>query len=180
MFAGGRAASRVTGTAAHGPTARIGRLTATYAGAIRTEGDLNPETGEISLNLDLNSKTGEKSPDRGVHAAMVGGARRFASTRRRRDCGSGAAGPVSSQAELAAHLLVAPWLRANSPCPPNWAEELVESGDGNERGDVARPDGGEVPQVHRRDGDDPEPLADSDHRSIRAAEPEVGVLAHEA
>jgi hypothetical protein len=25
---------------------------------------LNPETGEISLNLDLNSKTGEKSPDR--------------------------------------------------------------------------------------------------------------------
>ncbi len=32
-------------------------------------GDLNPETGEISLNLDLNSKTGEKSPDGGVHAA---------------------------------------------------------------------------------------------------------------
>jgi hypothetical protein len=30
---------------------------------------LNPETGEISLNLDLNSKTGEKSPDRGAHAA---------------------------------------------------------------------------------------------------------------
>jgi hypothetical protein len=24
--------------------------------------DLNPGTGEISLNLDLNSKTGEKSP----------------------------------------------------------------------------------------------------------------------
>jgi hypothetical protein len=34
-------------------------------------GDLNPETGEISLNLDLNSKTGEKSPDRGVHAVIV-------------------------------------------------------------------------------------------------------------
>jgi hypothetical protein len=32
-------------------------------------GDLNPETGEISLNMDLNSKTGEKSPDRGSHAA---------------------------------------------------------------------------------------------------------------
>ena len=28
---------------------------------------MNPETGEISLNLDLNSKTGEKSPDWGVH-----------------------------------------------------------------------------------------------------------------
>jgi hypothetical protein len=27
-------------------------------------GDLNPETGEISLNLDLNSKTSEESPDR--------------------------------------------------------------------------------------------------------------------
>jgi hypothetical protein len=36
--------------------------------------DLNPETGEISLNLGLNSKTGEKSPDRGVHAPMVAGA----------------------------------------------------------------------------------------------------------
>ena len=41
------------------------------------------------------------------------------------------------------------------------------------------PDGGEVQQVHRRDGDDPEPLADGDHRCIRAAEPEIGVLAHE-
>jgi len=29
--------------------------------------DLNLETGEISLHLDLNSKTGEKSPDRGAH-----------------------------------------------------------------------------------------------------------------
>jgi hypothetical protein len=36
--------------------------------------DLNPETGDISLNLDLNSKTGEKSPDRGVHAVMVAAA----------------------------------------------------------------------------------------------------------
>jgi len=34
-------------------------------------GDLNPHAGEISLNLDLNSKTGEKSPEWGVHAAMV-------------------------------------------------------------------------------------------------------------
>ena len=33
-----------------------------------SEGDLNPETGEISPITDLNSKTGEKSPDRGVHA----------------------------------------------------------------------------------------------------------------
>jgi hypothetical protein len=44
------------------------------------EGDLNPETGEISLNLDLNSKTGEKSPDRGVHAVVVAGAPCFASS----------------------------------------------------------------------------------------------------
>ncbi len=36
-------------------------------------GDLNPETGEISLNLDLNSKTGEKSPDRGAHTDMLAG-----------------------------------------------------------------------------------------------------------
>jgi hypothetical protein len=33
--------------------------------------DLNPETDEISLNLDLNSKTGEKSPDREFHAATI-------------------------------------------------------------------------------------------------------------
>ena len=39
-----------------------------YVGAC-PRGDLNPGTGEISLNLDLNSKTGEKSPDRGVHAS---------------------------------------------------------------------------------------------------------------
>ena len=43
-------------------------------------GDLNPEIGEISLNLDLNSKTGEKSPDWGVHAAMVTGAPQIASS----------------------------------------------------------------------------------------------------
>jgi hypothetical protein len=42
-------------------------------------GDLNPHAGEISLNLDLNSKTGEKSPDRGVHAAMLAGMPRLAS-----------------------------------------------------------------------------------------------------
>jgi hypothetical protein len=42
-------------------------------------GDLNPETGEISLNLDLNSKTGEKSPDRGVHAVIVAATPRHAS-----------------------------------------------------------------------------------------------------
>ena len=41
--------------------------------------DLNPGTGEISLNTDLNSKTGEKSPDRGVHAAMLAGMSRLAS-----------------------------------------------------------------------------------------------------
>jgi hypothetical protein len=44
---------------------------------------------------------------------------------------------------------------------------------------MTRPAGGEVPQVHRRDGDDPEPLADGDHRRIRAAEPEIGALAHQ-
>jgi hypothetical protein len=47
-------------------------------------GDLNPETGEISLNLDLNSKAGEKSPDRGVHAAIVAGRHWPASIRHRR------------------------------------------------------------------------------------------------
>ena len=35
--------------------------------------DLNPEIGEISLNLGLNSKTGEKSPEWGVHTGMVAG-----------------------------------------------------------------------------------------------------------
>jgi hypothetical protein len=39
--------------------------------AMCPRGDLNPETGEISLNLDLNSKTGEKSPVRGTHANML-------------------------------------------------------------------------------------------------------------
>ena len=42
-------------------------------------GDLISETGEISLDLCLNSKTGEKSPDRGVHAAMLAGMPRLAS-----------------------------------------------------------------------------------------------------
>jgi hypothetical protein len=51
--------------------------------AMCPRGDLNPEMGEISLNLVLNSETGEKSPDRGVHAAMLTGALRFASTRYR-------------------------------------------------------------------------------------------------
>lgn len=58
--------------------------------------------------------------------------------------------------------------------------KLAESRNGYERGNVARPNGGEIPEVHRRDGHDPEPLADSDHRRIRAAEPEIGVLTHEA
>jgi hypothetical protein len=60
------------------------------------------------------------------------------------------------------------------------ALKSVESRDGEERGNVARPDGGEVPQVHCRDGDDPEPFADCDHRRIRAAKPEISVLTHEA
>lgn len=47
-------------------------------------GDLNPWNGEISLITGLNSKTGEKSPDRGVHAAMVRGAHRLASSKLRR------------------------------------------------------------------------------------------------
>jgi hypothetical protein len=42
---------------------------------------LNPHAGEISLDLDLNSKTGEKSPDRGIHAAMLAGMPRLAQTR---------------------------------------------------------------------------------------------------
>jgi hypothetical protein len=44
-------------------------------------GDLNSGTGDISLIMDLNSKTGEKSPDRGVHAVMVAGEARLASSR---------------------------------------------------------------------------------------------------
>ena len=44
-----------------------------------SEGDLNPQVGEISLKLGLNSKTGEESPDRGVHAAMLAGMPRLAS-----------------------------------------------------------------------------------------------------
>src|SRR6185312_2714976 len=40
--------------------------------------------------------------------------------------------------------------------------KLAETRDGDERRNVAWPDGSGVPQVHRRDGDDPEPLADSD------------------
>jgi hypothetical protein len=47
-------------------------------------GDLNPETGEISLNLDLNTKTGEKSPVRGVHALIVASAPRPESSELRR------------------------------------------------------------------------------------------------
>jgi hypothetical protein len=47
-------------------------------------GDLNPQVGEISLKLGLNSKTGEKSPDRGVHAAMLAGMPRLASSKLRR------------------------------------------------------------------------------------------------
>ena len=47
-------------------------------------------------------------------------------------------------------------------------------------GDATWPDGGEVPWIHGRDGDDPESLADGDHRRIRAARPEIGALADEA
>jgi hypothetical protein len=50
-------------------------------GARSSLGDLNPETGEISLNLDLNSKTGEKSPDRGVHVRRVVGTAPIVSSR---------------------------------------------------------------------------------------------------
>ena len=58
---------------------------------------MNPETGEISLNLDLNPKTGEKSPDRGIHAAMVAAVPWLASTRRRwLTTDPGAAGPAAS------------------------------------------------------------------------------------
>jgi hypothetical protein len=144
-------------------------------------GDLNPETGEISLIMDLNSKTGEESPDRGFHAAMVAGAPGLASTRGRRlAVYQGAAGPAVSQAEPGTYLLSALWPGNGYPRVPNRAGKLAESWDGDERGNVARPDGGEVPEVHRRDGNDPWPLADGGHRGVRAAEPEVGVLAHEA
>jgi hypothetical protein len=75
-----------------------------------SEGDLNPGTGEISLITDLNSKTGEKSPDRGVHAAMVASVPGLASTGRRRlTVYQGAAGPAVSQAEPGTYLLGALW-----------------------------------------------------------------------
>jgi hypothetical protein len=119
-------------------------------------GDLNPHAGEISLDLGLNSKTGEKSPDRGVHAAMVAGVPGLASTRRRRlTVYQGAAGPAVSQAEPGTYLLGALWPGNGYPRVPNRAGKLAESRDGDQRGNVARPDGGEVPEVHRRDGDDP-------------------------
>jgi hypothetical protein len=41
------------------------------AGGSSARRDLNPQVGEISLDLDLNSKTGEESPDRGVHMKTV-------------------------------------------------------------------------------------------------------------
>jgi hypothetical protein len=142
---------------------------------------LNPHSGEISPNLGLNSKTGEKSPDRGVHAVRVAGVPGLASTRRRRlTVYQGAAGPAVSQAEPGTYLLGALWPGNGYPRVPNQAGKLAGSQDGDERGNVARPDGGEVPEVHPRDGYDPQPLADGDHRGVRAAEPEVGVLAHEA
>jgi hypothetical protein len=34
-------------------------------------------------------------------------------------------------------------------------------------------------QADRRDGDDPEPLADGDHRRVRATKAEIGILAYE-
>ena len=78
-------------------------------------GDLNPKTGEISLNLDLNSKTGEKSPDRGVHAAMVAGMPRLASNAFRWPAAEPGCRPLSTnddacQARIGASavLIVAP------------------------------------------------------------------------
>ncbi len=68
-------------------------------------GDLNPEIGEISLITDLNSKTGEKSPDRGVHAVIVAGAPRLASSGLRR--------PAAKPG-----LLVPP--DGNDACRPGW------------------------------------------------------------
>jgi hypothetical protein len=47
-------------------------------------GGLEPGNREISLNLDLKSKTGEKSPDRGIHAVIVAGRTRLASSRHAR------------------------------------------------------------------------------------------------
>ena len=64
------------GQAQNQPCCRIFRR----AWGFSCAGDLNPETGEISPNLDLNSKTGEKSPDRGVHAGMLAGMPRLASS----------------------------------------------------------------------------------------------------
>ena len=113
---------------------------------------LEPGKPRIFPILRLSTQVGEKSPVRGFHVAMAAGA------------------PGSRQADSTE------WLRNPVHIGP---ERLAESRDGNERGNVTRPDGGEVPQVHRRNRDDPEPLADSDHRRIRAAEPEIRVLAHE-
>lgn len=70
------------------------------------------------------------------------------------------------------------WRLSESGTRCSW--ELVESRDGDEGVNVTRPDGSEVPQVHRGNRDNPQPFADGHHRRIRAAEPEIGVLAHEA
>jgi hypothetical protein len=51
---------------------------------VSERGDLNPESGEISLIADLNSKPGEESPDRGFHAVVLAGAPRLASSGLRR------------------------------------------------------------------------------------------------
>jgi len=68
--------ARLAGTSLSG--LRSARYSGSPGGFV-VRGDLNPHAGEISLDLDLNSKTGEKSPDRGVHAAMLVGRPRLAS-----------------------------------------------------------------------------------------------------
>jgi hypothetical protein len=82
--------------------------------------DLNPHSGEISPDLGLNSKTSEKSPDRGVHAAMVAGAACLASTRRRqptRDPGLPVCGQSKPDRRLTCLLPPPRGLGANNPTP---------------------------------------------------------------
>lgn len=64
------------------------------------------------------------------------------------------------------------WLGAISQVPTQ-VEKLAEPRDGSECRNVARLHIGEVPQVHRRDSDNLEPLADGNDRRICAAEPAI-------
>ena len=75
-----------------------------------SEGDLNPETGEIPLIMNLNSKLVRNPRIGDFMRAMVAGVPGLALTRRRRlTVYQGAAGPAVSQAKPGTYLLGALW-----------------------------------------------------------------------